>query len=80
LLSLGQNYECEIPLDAKVRIVITKLVEKLNVPAITMGGHPVCWHLFSKRLNHQVDSEKTLRENSISSGDLLYFYHEMTAG
>ena len=39
LLSFGRSYECEIPLDAKVRIVITKLVEKLNVPAITMAAH-----------------------------------------
>lgn len=80
LLSFGRSYECEIPLDAKLRIVITKLVEKLNVPAITMDGRPVWWNLFSKRLDQQLDSEKTLRENNIVSGDTLHFYTEVTAG
>ena len=69
-----------LPDDVQVGIIMVKLVEKINLPAIGPDGNPISYKFIHKVSGRQLLETQTLAEAGVRDGDVLRLQPEITAG
>ena len=76
----NKEQQADIPDDAPVRRIITKLVQMMNLPATGPDGQPMSYKFHHKASGRQLGDEETLAEAGVKEGDVLRLQPEITAG
>ena len=69
-----------LPDDIKCGIIMVKLVEKINLPAVGPDGNPISYKFIHKLTGRQLLESQTLGEAGVKDGDVLRLQPEITAG
>jgi len=69
-----------LPDDVQVGIIMVKLVEKINLPAVGPDGNPISYKFIHKISGRQLLETQTLADAGVKDGDVLRLQPEITAG
>lgn len=76
----NKSQEVSLPADAPANLVIAKLIQVMNMPAIGPDGNPISYKLQHKGTGRQIFDEMTFAEAEVQDGDVLRLQPELTAG
>ncbi len=76
----NQEYEVELPDDAKLDDLLPQLVQQLGLPLVGPDGNRISYQLSNKRTSQELKQNKTLGEYATKNGDLLLLTSTFVAG
>ena len=76
----NKEQQADIPDDAPVRRIISKLVQMMNLPATSPDGQPMSYKFHHKASGKQLADDQTLADAGVKEGDVLRLQPEITAG
>ena len=76
----NQQYEVELPDDAKLDDLLPQLVQQLGLPLVGPDGNRISYQLSNKRTSQELKQNKTLGEYATKNGDLLLLTSTFVAG
>jgi WXG100 protein secretion system (Wss), protein YukD len=76
----NQEYEVELPDNAKLDDLLPQLVQQLGLPLVGPDGNRISYQLSNKRTSQELKQNKTLGEYAIKNGDLLLLTSTFVAG
>jgi WXG100 protein secretion system (Wss), protein YukD len=76
----NQEYEVELPDDAKLDDLLPQLVQQLGLPLVGPDGNRISYQLSNKRTSQELKQNKTLGEYATKHGDLLLLTSTFVAG
>ena len=76
----NKEQQADIPDDAPVRRIVTKLVQMMNLPATSPDGQPMSYKFHHKASGKQLGDDQTLADAGVKEGDVLRLQPEITAG
>jgi hypothetical protein len=76
----GDPHTVEAPKDMQVDLFVQQLTPELRLAAVDAAGHPVVWYLHSKATGRALQTEQTLEQNGVQTGDSLYLVRQTVAG
>lgn len=76
----NQEYEVELPADAKLDELLPQLVQQIGLPLVGPDGSRITYQLSNKRTSQELKQNKSLSDYSTKSGDLLLLTSTFIAG
>lgn len=76
----NKEQRAAVPDDAPVRLLIRKLVQMMNLPAVGPDGQPLSYKFHHKASGRQLLDDATLASAGVQEGDVLRLQPEITAG
>jgi len=76
----NKEQQADIPDDAPVRRIVSKLVQMMNLPATSPDGQPMSYKFHHKASGKQLADDQTLADAGVKEGDVLRLQPEITAG
>jgi WXG100 protein secretion system (Wss), protein YukD len=76
----NQEYEVELPDDARLEDLLPQLVQQLGLPLVGPDGNRISYQLSNKRTSAELKQNHTLAEYSTKSGDMLLLTSTFVAG
>ncbi len=76
----NQEYEVELPDDAKLDDLLPQLVQQLGLPLVGPDGNRISYQLSNKRTSQELKQNKSLAEYGSKQGDMLLLTSTFVAG
>lgn len=76
----NQEYEVELPDNAKLDDLLPQLVQQLGLPLVGPDGNRISYQLSNKRTSQELKQNKTLSEYTVKNGDMLLLTSTFVAG
>ena len=76
----NKEQKAAVPEDAPVRLIIRKLVQMMNLPAVGPDGQPLSYKFHHKASGRQLLDDQTLAGAGVQENDVLRLQPEITAG
>ena len=76
----NQEYEVELPDNAKLDDLLPQLVQQLGLPLVGPDGNRISYQLSNKRTSQELKQSKTLADYGTKSGDMLLLTSTFVAG
>jgi hypothetical protein len=76
----NKEQQAGLPDDVAVKRIMTKLVEKMNLPTTGPDGNLMSYKFIHKASGKQLTDDQTLASADIKDGDVLRLQPEITAG
>jgi type VII secretion system (Wss) protein YukD len=76
----NQEYEVELPDNAKLDDLLPQLVQQLGLPLVGPDGNRISYQLSNKRTSQELKQNKTLSEYGAKNGDMLLLTSTFVAG
>jgi len=76
----SRNQPATLPDDQPVQLVIAKLVEAMNLPAVGPDGAPLSYRFHHKASGRQLSDRETLAAAKVRPEDVLRLQPEIIAG
>lgn len=76
----NQEYEVELPDNAKLDDLLPQLVQQLGLPLVGPDGNRISYQLSNKRTSQELKQNKTLGEYAVKNGDMLLLTSTFVAG
>jgi hypothetical protein len=76
----NQEYEVELPDNAKLDDLLPQLVQQLGLPLVGPDGNRISYQLSNKRTSQELKQNKTLGDHGTKSGDMLLLTSTFVAG
>jgi WXG100 protein secretion system (Wss), protein YukD len=76
----NQEYEVELPDNAKLEDLLPQLVQQLGLPLVGPDGNRISYQLSNKRTSQELKQNHTLAEYSTKNGDMLLLTSTFVAG
>ena len=76
----NQEYEVELPDQAKLDDLLPQLVQQLGLPLVGPDGNRISYQLSNKRTSQELKQNKTLGEYAVKNGDMLLLTSTFVAG
>jgi uncharacterized ubiquitin-like protein YukD len=75
-----KEQEADLPTNAEVGRIITRLVQLMNLPTAGPDGGPMSYKFVHKSSGRQLVDNETLADADVKDGDVLRLNPEITAG
>lgn len=76
----NQEYEVELPDNAKLDDLLPQLVQQLGLPLVGPDGNRISYQLSNKRTSQELKQNKSLAEYGAKNGDMLLLTSTFVAG
>ncbi len=76
----NKRIQVEVPGDVTVDRILMVLADKLRLPRHSPDGQLMSYKFHHRRLGVQLLDDKTLRDQEVTTGDVLRIQPEITAG
>jgi len=76
----NQEYEVELPDNARLEDLLPQLVQQLGLPLVGPDGNRISYQLSNKRTSQELKQNHTLAEYTTKNGDMLLLTSTFVAG
>jgi len=76
----NQEYEVELPDNAKLDDLLPQLVQQLGLPLVGPDGNRISYQLSNKRTSQELKQNRSLAEYGAKNGDMLLLTSTFVAG
>lgn len=79
-MPIGEEFDARIPEYTTGRELLDLLLNEGNIPRSDPGDNPYSYNLIIKRLNMQIQKDKSLGDLGVQDGDTIIIQAELIAG